>query len=79
MARKKRLLDVALAQSKRDRMPVTTEEIEVAVAWLKREVNLSQVSAALNPGKPTTGSVLYRIAVCLRAAHDQGKIQVVQP
>ena len=56
---------------------VSAEEIDVALAWMRRDLNLSQVSSVFAPGQPVSGKALYRIASCLRAAHDQGLLKVV--
>ena len=71
------LLDVALArQPKRKSAAASADEIELSLAWLEGDVNLTQVSAALYPTEKTSGKCLYRIAVALRAAFESGRLQV---
>ena len=76
------LLERAIAAGERakyQKATPTREEIDVAVAWIRDEITLSQVAAAFYPDQPAkgvTGRALYRVAHCLRAAYQQGQIQV---
>lgn len=48
---------------------ITSDEIELAVAWLQDEVSLSNAAIAMNT---THGSAINRIALALREAYQQG-------
>jgi hypothetical protein len=54
---------------------ISGEDIELALAWMKGEVTLSQV-AKVSRHKTSSGNVLYRVAVCLREAYMQGLIKI---
>lgn len=76
MASKKTLLDRALAHEqtpRKLRVPIKPEEVDVALAWMRGDINLGSVTKAYNH---SGGTSLYRIAVCLREAYRQGQIQV---
>ena len=48
-------------------------ELELALAWIKGEVNGSQVSRALDD-EPKSNNILYRVALLLREAYAKGLI-----
>ena len=55
--------------------PVSEEEIDLALAWMKNEITMYQVSTAY--GKiHKSGNVLYRVALVLRQAYALGRITV---
>lgn len=70
------LLEKAKSYDKRNpRTAIKAEEIELALAWLKGEITMSQASAATGLKKPS-GTILYRLSLCLREAYKQGIIQL---
>lgn len=52
--------------------PVTADEIDVALAWLRSELHLGQVKAAL--GHTDGAGAIYRVAVILKEAHERGRL-----
>lgn len=54
---------------------VTDEDIELALAWLKDEINSVQVSVAYDR-KPSS-AMMYRIASSLKAAYQKGIIKII--
>lgn len=69
------LLDEVKAQTgKQGKLqPVTPDEIELVIAWLRREVTLAQISRATKKNQTYIG---YRLAAVCRAALDQGKLTI---
>lgn len=67
------LLEKAKAFTRKPRIPVTKQESELALAWLKGEINLGQATKAMGRD---SGAVLYRFAVCLREEFRAGRIKV---
>ena len=67
-------MEKAKARRGRKRLPTTPEERELALAWLRGEITLTQAAHAMNPEKPISGSALSRFAVCLRDAYHAGRI-----
>jgi hypothetical protein len=64
------------AISKNKRLEVSDELIELAIAWVKREVTDRQVIAAIHgEGAIKSGNHLYPMARALRAAYDKGLIK----
>ena len=53
---------------------VHDEDIELALAWLKNEVNSTQISVAYDR-KPGS-AMMYRVAVALKAAYQKGSIKI---
>jgi hypothetical protein len=74
--KKMTLVERALARRSYNKAAATPEEIELALAWVQGRVTMTQASEALYPDEPASGKVLYRIAVCLRAAYEAGRVQV---
>jgi len=74
---KKTLLQKAkeVKTHKKGRLVVGNEEIELAFAWLRDEVDLRQMSAVLGVSY-TGGSSLYRVSVFLKEAYKQGKLKI---
>ena len=74
---KKTLLEKAKAvkMGRRDTI-ITDEHVELALAWIRDEVNLSQINVALKKSRQS-GNVLYKMATSLREAHRQGKIKII--
>ena len=54
--------------------PVSEEEVDLALAWMKNEITMYQVSTAY--GKTQSGNILYRIAIVLRQAYALKRIIV---
>ena len=52
------------------------DKIEIALAWLKGEVDSKQVSVALGR-KVNNGSALYNMATWLRLAYKKGKLAII--
>ena len=52
---------------------ITNEEIEVALAWLRDEVQATQMNIYLGTGP--TGNYLYWMAIRLREAYRRGMIK----
>jgi hypothetical protein len=71
------LLETALKvpSNRNKKEGVTSEHIELALAWLKSEVGIKQVSVALNK-HPQSGHVLYMIAIYLREAYRKGNLTI---
>lgn len=61
---------------KSNQTPVTDEEIELAVAWLKGEITLKQVSVALGENVDA-GSARYSIVRFIRAGWQRGFIRLI--
>jgi hypothetical protein len=53
---------------------VTDEDIELALAWLRNEINSIQVFIAYDR-KPGS-AMMYRIASSLKAAYQKGSIKI---
>lgn len=54
---------------------ITDEHIELAIAWIKREVTTKQCTAALGY-KPNAGSMAYtKLASAIRVAYDKGLVK----
>lgn len=54
---------------------ITDEHIELAIAWMKDEIRFKQLNVAL--GKPVnSGNILYSVAIWLREAYRNGKINI---
>lgn len=61
------------------RHPMSNEEVELALAWLRGEVTITQVSAALYPdakAKTAGGTTGYRVACVLRYAYQTGQLRI---
>lgn len=54
---------------------ITDEDIELALAWLKNEVNTTQISVAYDR-KPGS-AMMYRVASSLKGAYQKGIIKIV--
>lgn len=70
------LLNKALAAKlKRPRSSSSDEEIELAIAWLRGEIGITQVQVALQ--SKHSGSIAYLfLARSLRDAYAKGKLQI---
>lgn len=68
------LLEKAKAQAASKPRLTTPEERELALAWLKDEVTLTQAAKALDPGKKVSGKALYRFAIAIRDEYRAGRI-----
>lgn len=53
------------------------EHIELALAWIKGNIKLRQINIVLGRN-PKTGSSLYFIAMCLRAAYREGLLKIIK-
>ena len=71
------LLDTALKvpSNRNNKGGITPEHIELALAWMKGEIGLKQVSVALNQN-PKAGHGLYSIAIYLREAYRKGNLTI---
>ena len=68
------LLETARAVRFRSEKKRTRDEMDLAIAWLKREITTSQLrKAMLKSG--STGALVWS-AITLRAAYKAGKITV---
>jgi hypothetical protein len=72
MPRKNVLVERARNVRARRALNVTDAEIELALAWMRSEVSMLQAGTVLGT---SGGNVLYRMAVCLRAAYERGRLQ----
>ena len=52
----------------------TNEHIELALAWLKDEINMSQAAKVL--GYKSTSNIGYSFAICFKKGYQQGKIKI---
>lgn len=57
---------------------ISQEDIELALAWLKREISTAQVCMALNNKKTGSYNALYRVALCLRKAFIEDGLLVLK-
>ncbi len=55
------------------KLPITDEQIDVAISWLKDEITLSQINKATG-NVSTSANGLYRMAVWLREAYRREKL-----
>jgi hypothetical protein len=71
------LLDKAKAhgRSKRNAKKITSEDIELALAWLKGEVTSAQATMAYRGNRSQLTTATYFIALCLREAYRLKKIK----
>lgn len=78
MKRNRSLVDKAKALDHRKlKIETTPEERELALAWMRGEVTLTQATRVLRPNGPHNGSsALYRFAVCLRDEYRAGRLTV---
>ncbi len=58
------------------KVPLTNEHLELAFAWLRNEIGLTQVNLAIGKDPHKSGNILYSIAVWLREAYRQGKLKI---
>ena len=73
------LLSVAKAHKpKRANKQITDEDIELSLAWIKSDIETSQVMVAWGDARGTrlSGNALYRIAVSVREGVRRGKIKL---
>lgn len=67
-------------RAKRVRMKIgrkyDKQEIDLSLAWLTKEVRLTQVAAILYPKTEDVSNTLRRLAVLLKQAYQQGKLKV---
>ncbi len=75
MKRNTSLVDKAKGLTRKPKVVTTPAERELALAWLRGEVTLSQASRVLHPGKPASGTALYRFAVCFRDEYRAGRLK----
>jgi len=74
--KKKTLLQKAKKVKMRHRKIIVTDEhIELALAWVKDDITLTQVNLALNKPRDT-GNTLYALAVYIREAYRKGQIKI---
>ena len=57
------------------RPEITDEHIELAIAWLKSEIGLTQMQKALG-FSVISGSSLYKVAMYLREGYKRGIIKI---
>jgi hypothetical protein len=70
MSRRQSLVAKARAVGRGRR--ITKDDIDLALAWMRRDVSMTEAAVAL---EMSGGTALYRIAICLRAAYEQGRLQ----
>jgi hypothetical protein len=58
--------------------PVSEEEIELALAWLKDEITFTQVSRVLLSEKRTKTNAYGRLCVILQEAYQKDRIAVAK-
>jgi hypothetical protein len=61
---------------------VGPEHVELALAYLRREIGMAQCAAALIPNKPYTSTNTQARSLILRSlilAHDQGLLVIKAP
>lgn len=81
---KKTLLEKAQevpAYNKYDKVIVTDEHIELAIAWISGNITTKQISSVLfgdEKGTHLGGRVLYRVATYLRYAITNKKYKIVK-
>jgi len=57
---------------RKDKINLTPEMCELAVAWMKGDIVLKQANIAL--GKYQSGNTLYMFSMCFRELYRQGKL-----
>ena len=66
-----------LARGKKGYRPPTEDEIEIALAWLAGEVDTTQCVLAFDKRPANDSSlVVYRMAIALRVAYENGRIKI---
>lgn len=75
MSKKMSLLEKAreIPIRRRGAEGVTVEEIELALAWMKDEITLTQIARVMNHKGP--GTTVSRISILLREAYRKGMIR----
>ena len=69
------LLETAKSyQLHRKRKKTTSEDIEIALAWIRGEITLTQINYAYGTPNNKGGNNLYKIATAIKEAYEQGKI-----
>lgn len=68
------LLDKALQSGahKRSGIDYTQEHMELALAWIKGEIGMTQVAKALELAKDNRGGIYNFLAIALREAYKKG-------
>ncbi len=73
------LLEIAKATpfNRKYKTNFSDEEIEVALAWIKKDINTTQLATALM-GHPTNSasSLGYKLSIIIREAYNRGKIKI---
>ena len=71
------LLEKAKAhKTKKPHAKVSDEDIELAFAWLRSEVNTVQIAAAY--GSKNGSTMIYKMAVALKFAYEKGLIEIIE-
>ncbi len=56
---------------------ITPEKIELAIAYIKNEITMTQIAKVLSDNKTSnTGNIMYFIPILLKEAYKQGLIKV---
>jgi len=70
------LIEKALSRpAKRISTIPSTQEVDLALAWLRGEITTGQAHFAMGKTK-ASGNVLYRIAISLRRAYQLGRLSI---
>lgn len=75
MVKKQTLLEKAKQINYKQKAEVSPEEIELAMAWIRNEVTLTQCGAALGTRASSTAS---RLAIIIRQAYREGVIKIME-
>lgn len=76
MIKRHTLLEKAKAVMLHGKIPITEDEIELALGWIRGEVSWKQANVAMGK-RSDGGNGLYRIAIILRKAYQDGKLKIV--
>ena len=72
---KNKLIEKAKKIKSRTKLEYSKQEIELAIAWMKRDVSGKGVMIALGKGNQGRGSLYNFLAISLRKACDGGLIK----
>ncbi len=72
-----KLLEIAKTSSPRQKLVITNDHIELALAWLRKEVTTTGVGKALGVKSDQAGApTLYKVASILRYAYSVGILKI---
>jgi hypothetical protein len=73
------LLDRAKAHPVQVRTEIDPEQIEVALAWIRDEITISQAGHVLSAAKEPGSQTYVTLAIALRAAYRKGQLVFPEP